>query len=189
MKRKEIKELIREDFLRQSDKPWSKFNYWKDYRFHQGFRMIVLYRKSQTNNKLLKKLYKYKLFKTGKKFGCDFKSETQMGRGIVFIHPYGITISPYAVIGNNVNFLKGCTVGLSGGSKVGAPKIGNNVQIGINACVVGNITVGNDVVFAPNSFCNEDVPDHSIVIGNPCQIIHKENATRDYVHHCVRKCL
>ena len=46
-----------------------------------------------------------------------------------------------------------------------------------NSTVVGNITIGNDVLIAPNTFVNFDVPDHSIVIGNPASIHHKENAT------------
>ena len=36
------------------------------------------------------------------------------------IHPYNITISPFAVIGKNVNILKGATVGLSYGKKTGS---------------------------------------------------------------------
>ena len=47
--------------------------------------------------------------------------------------------------------------------------------------VVGNIKIGNDVLIAPLSFVNFDVPDHSIVIGNPAKIIHRENATLGYV--------
>ena len=53
--------------------------------------------------------------------------------------------------------------------------------IGANAVIVGNITIGSDVLIAPPAYVNFDVPDHSIVIGNPARIIHRENATEDYV--------
>ena len=47
--------------------------------------------------------------------------------------------------------------------------------------VVGRIHIGDDVLIAPNSFVNCDVPSHSIVVGNPCRIIPRENATEGYV--------
>lgn len=53
--------------------------------------------------------------------------------------------------------------------------------IGINAAIVGGITIGDDVLIAPNSFVNCDVPSHSI--GNPCIIKSRENATEGYVNH------
>ena len=36
-------------------------------------------------------------------------------------------------------------------------------------------------MIAPLTFVNFDVPSHSIVIGNPAKIIHKENATKEYM--------
>ena len=57
--------------------------------------------------------------------------------------------------------------------------------IGTNAVVVGNIRIGNDVLIAPLSFVNFDVPDHSIVIGNPARIIARENATAGYIENKV----
>ena len=81
------------------------------------------------------------------------------------LHPYNITISPYAVIGKNVNILKGATIGLSQGKKPGAPVIGDSVYIGINSTILGGITIGDDVMIAPNTFINCDIPSHSIVLG------------------------
>ena len=47
------------------------------------------------------------------------------------------------------------------------------------------IIIGNDVLIAPNTFVNFDVPDHSIVIGSPGKIIAKENPTKDYINFTV----
>ena len=41
--------------------------------------------------------------------------------------------------------------------------------------------IGDDVLIAPGAFVNCDVPSHSVVIGNPCTIHHKDNATDGYV--------
>lgn len=54
--------------------------------------------------------------------------------------------------------------------------------IGINAVIVGKVNIGNDVLIAPNSYVNCDVPDHSIVFGNPCIIKYRDNATEGYVN-------
>lgn len=67
------------------------------------------------------------------------------------------------------------------GGRQGAPVIGNEVWIGINAAIVGKITIRDDVLIAPNSYVNCDVPSHSIVFGNPCIIKHRENATEGYI--------
>lgn len=53
--------------------------------------------------------------------------------------------------------------------------------LGTNSIVVGKVKVGNDVLIAPGAYVNFDVPDHSIVIGNPEKIIPKENATEGYI--------
>ena len=71
------------------------------------------------------------------------------------------------------------------GKRAGSPKIGNCVFVGINATIVGGITIGDDVMIAPNSFVNFDVPSHSVVIGNPGVIHHKEDATSNYILHRV----
>lgn len=71
------------------------------------------------------------------------------------------------------------------GGRQGAPVIGNEVWIGINAAIVGKVTIGDDVLIAPNSYVNCDVPSHSIVFGNPCIIKHRENVTEGYINRRV----
>ena len=60
------------------------------------------------------------------------------------------------------------------GKRKGAPKICDNCWIGTNSVIVGNVRIGEDVMIAPLTFVNFDVPPHSVVIGNPAKIIHKE---------------
>ena len=38
-------------------------------------------------------------------------------------------------------------------------------------------------MIAPNAYVNFDVPDNSIVIGNPAKIVKKENATEGYIEN------
>jgi serine O-acetyltransferase len=48
---------------------------------------------------------------------------------------------------------------------------------------VGNIKIGNNVLIAPNAYVNFDVPENSVVIGNPAQITTNLNATQGYINH------
>lgn len=110
----------------------------------------------------------------------------QIGKGLYLGHPYNITVGGGVKIGNNVNLSKGCTLGMENrGNRRGVPVIGNHVVIGINATVVGRITIGDDVFIAPNSFVNFDVPDHSVVVGNPGVIHRKKDATLAYINFSV----
>ena len=89
-------------------------------------------------------------------------------------------------MGKNININRGVLIGQTNrGGRRGAPVIGNEVWIGINAAIVGNITIGDDVLIAPNSYVNCDVPSHSVVFGNPCIIKHRENATEGYINRKV----
>ena len=165
-----------------SDLKW--FHFIKDFTFQHRLRYMVYFRTCQnTRNALLRLFCEYKLFRLCRKYGIEIKTNTKIEPGFVMIHPYNITISPFATIGRNVNIYKGATIGLSQGKNPGAPQIGNSVQIGINSTIIGGIKIGNDVLVAPNTLVNQDIPDHSIVIGNPCIVIPRENATEKYVYY------
>lgn len=119
-------------------------------------------------------------------YHADIPYNTQIGGGVYIGHPYCIVINGKAVIGKNVNIHKGVTIGQENrGKRKGAPTIGDCVYIGINSTIVGNVTIGNDVLIAPNTYVNRDIPSHSIVLGNPCIIKPRENATEGYVNNRV----
>ncbi len=107
---------------------------------------------------------------------------TKIGRGFYIGHTGRLIINEAAEIGENVNVATGVTIGQENrGKRKGCPKIGNRVWIGTNAVIVGNIKVGDDVLIAPLTLVNFDVPDHTIVVGNPARMIHREDATAGYI--------
>lgn len=62
-----------------------------------------------------------------------------------------------------------------GKSKVGKVKIENRVFIGYGSIVLCNTTIGNDVIVAAGSVVTKDIPDDSVVAGNPARIICKKS--------------
>lgn len=57
--------------------------------------------------------------------------------------------------------------------------IGDNVMMCRNSIIIGGVTIGNNVLIAPGAFVNFDVPDNSIVIGNPGKIIERDSSPTD----------
>lgn len=145
------------------------------------------YRKAQSTSSLpLRILYRV-LFKLSRdRHLVDLSVDCDIGGGLYLGHPHCITINPAVRIGQNVNIHKGVTIGQENrGARKGVPTIGNSVWIGVNAAIVGNITIGDDVLIAPNTYVNCDIPPHSVVFGNPCQIKPRERATQDYINRTV----
>lgn len=149
-----------------------------DLLFRHNVRWAFYFR-SQSKGRRWAKIGLYRL---SRKYGIEVSSTAKIGKGIYLGHPYNITIGKDAELGENVNLSKGCTIGtIITGNHTGSPKIGNCVFVGVNAAIVGGVTIGDDVLIAPNAFVNFDVPSHSIVIGNPGQIHPKQNATKGYI--------
>lgn len=97
-------------------------------------------------------------------------------------HFKNIVINQNASVGQNCNIMQGVTIGNeSRGKRRGAPVIGNRVLIGPNSVVSGKITVGDDVLIAPLTFVNFDVPDNAVVIGNPAKIV-SYNGSKGYIN-------
>jgi serine O-acetyltransferase len=67
--------------------------------------------------------------------------------------------------------------------KIGRPTIDDYVWIGTGSVLVGNISIGKNVLIAPNTFVNFNVPDNSLVIGNPAKIIQRDNPTKYYINN------
>ena len=148
---------------------------------------IALFRKANTARiKPLKLYYTVKLKLLSNKTYIQIPAKTQIGEGFYIGHSGRVIIHPDAKIGKNVNVSTGVTIGFENrGARKGAPIIADNCWIGANSVIVGNVKIGEDVMIAPLTFVNFDVPAHSIVIGNPAKIISKENATKDYIQNKV----
>lgn len=150
----------------------------------QGFWVLVVYRFGRwrygVRPALLRKffsliykiLYKFIQIITGVELPCEVK----LGKNFVIDHFGGVVISGYASFGDNCRIRNGVVVGLRRVDEPCAPQIGDNVDIGAGAKVLGHIRIGNNVVIGANAVVLCDVPDNHTAIGVPAIVKPRRSA-------------
>ena len=97
------------------------------------------------------------------------------GGGIYFSHAWG-TILNCEHIGYGCAFLHNTTFGnirLKDGRLV-RPYLENNVHVGANVIVIGDVHIGNNVKIGAGAVVTKNIPDNCTVVGNPARIIVKD---------------
>lgn len=101
-------------------------------------------------------------------FACHFGSHAEIGEGCLFQHNgVGCVISEKAVIGKNCMLYQHVTVGALGGS----PIIEDDVLIGANAVLLGNITVHKGAKIGAGAVVLCDVPGGATAVGVPAKVL------------------
>ncbi|WP_246174431.1 serine O-acetyltransferase [Bradyrhizobium paxllaeri] len=144
----------------------------------QGFWVMIVYRfgrwRYSVRPALLRKLCSF-VYKVLYKIiqiltGIELPCEAIVGRNFVIDHFGGIIVSGYARFGDNCRIRNGVVVGLRRVDQPVAPVIGNNVDIGSGAKLLGPITIGDNSLIGANAVVLIDVPPNSIAIGVPATI-------------------
>lgn len=147
--------------------------------FRQGFWAMVVYRFGRWRYRLRPRILRvpfsglYKIMKIGVQIttGIDLPCEVILGRRVRIDHFGGVIVSGDTVIGDDVVIRNGVTIGLRRTGVCGAPVIGNRVDIGAGAKILGTITIGDDVAIGANAVVLRDVPANSIAVGVPAKIL------------------
>ncbi|MDX9790954.1 MAG: serine acetyltransferase [Candidatus Kapabacteria bacterium] len=105
-----------------------------------------------------------------KKYYCKLFKSTQIDGGMVCYHPYATVINAKK-IGKNFTFRNAITIGNKNNQIDKIPVIGNNVEVGANAVIIGDIYIGDNVIIGAGSVVVKDVPSNCVVAGNPAKVI------------------
>ena len=108
------------------------------------------------------------------KFGADIHPAATIGRRFSIDHGMGIVIGGTAVIGDDCMLYQGVTLGMKATTFEDVkrhPTLGNNVLVGANAVILGNITVGSGARVGAGAVVVEDVPQDVTVVGVPARVV------------------
>ena len=106
--------------------------------------------------------------------GVEIPRKLKAGKGLVIFHGQALVINQGVVIGSNCILRNSITIGhkkRSDGSFSPCPVIGDNVDIGANSVIIGDIEIGDNVIIGAGSVVVKSVPANCVVAGNPAKII------------------
>lgn len=182
----ELKEYIASDnswFVAKSFKDsivywYGQYPGWKLKKYLKYLRMHEYYYNTATGRhyfkKYLKIFYERKKHHLGNQLGIEI-SPNCIGKGVTIDHAGSIIVNNDAKIGNNCRFHGANCIGNNGQSK-DAPTLGNNVDVGYGAVIIGGVTIADDITIGANAVVNKSftVPGCTIA-GIPAKIIKQPN--------------
>lgn len=96
---------------------------------------------------------------------------TRVGRRVKLEH-FGGMILVAQTIGNDVIIRQNTTFGIAGLDDTQArPVIGNGVEIGAGAVIIGNIYVGDNTIIGANAVVTKDIPANTVAAGIPAKVL------------------
>lgn len=125
-------------------------------------------------NKICKYFHQAQRNRLGAKLGF-FIAGGCFGSGLKIWHSGSIIVNPKSRIGKNCNLHGNCCIGSNGGFPDDSPVIGDNVDIGQNAQVLGGITIANGVKIGAGAVVVKSVLEEGVtVVGVPGKIISRD---------------
>lgn len=115
-------------------------------------------------------------------FYCDYGYNIETGENFFMNMNCVILDGAKVTFGNNVFVAPGCGFYTAGhpldaerrnaGLEYALPiRIGNNVWIGAQVCVLPGVTIGDNSVIGAGSVVTKDIPSGVLAAGNPCRVI------------------
>lgn len=148
--------------------------------FRAGFRVLLVYRfgnwRMTVRQKILRAplsvLYRFCERHVRFKYGIELPYSVKLGDRVVFEHQHGIIIHGNCEIGDDCIIRQGVTLGNKSLDKpYDAPKLGNNVNIGAGAKILGAVVIGDNVTIGANAVVVSDVDSDTTIVGIPAKVI------------------
>lgn len=139
---------------------------WMRYRFLKHARLYSFYSQCVSNGKkICKPLKIYHLCKKNiLGYRLNYEIDTKnIGEGLYLCHNGPIVINPNAVVGDNC-ILHGDNCIGNDGKTNRCPIIGNNVEIGVGAKVLGEIVIANNIIIGAGSIVVSSFEEEGITI-------------------------
>jgi len=116
--------------------------------------------------------------------GVEIHPGAQIGSGVFIDHGMGVVIGETAIVGDYALIYQGVTLGGTGKeSGKRHPTLGENVVVGANAQVLGNLQIGDRVRIGAGSVVLRDVPAECTVVGVPGRIVYRAGVRVNPLEH------
>jgi serine O-acetyltransferase len=113
-------------------------------------------------------------------YSIEMYWSANIGRRFTIGHQGAIVMHQLCTIGDDCTIRQGVTIGVADEwDPSGGPVLGNNVDIGAGAMILGNVRIGNNVRVGPTAVVTTDVPDNSTVFAPPSRVSTPEPATAE----------
>jgi len=167
-------EQIREDW-RAHSKDWTQpgFRAVAVYRFGVWSKQVRLRPVRGILYRIHRVLYRY----VRNHYGIELPDTAIVGRRLRIGHQGGTIIHYNAVIGDDCLIRQNVTIGATSEETVRhAPTLGNNVQVGCGAAILGKITIGAGARIGPNAVVMTNVPAGATAFAMPARIVKARQA-------------
>ena len=150
-----------------------------------GFRAIATYRlgvwansQSGLRKKAAQFVYNFLRRYVRNIYGIEIFATAKIGRRFHIGHQGGIVIHEYATIGNDCLVRQGVTFGavLERDFVSNGPVVGDRVDVGAGAKIVGGVRIGDDVRIGPNAVVMTDIPANATVFAPVSKIMPRARA-------------
>jgi serine O-acetyltransferase len=112
--------------------------------------------------------------------GISLPYTVRLGRRVRIWHHSGIILHAHS-IGDDCHIRQNTTMGIASTDRhLDIPTIGDRVDIGCGACILGAVTVGDDCKIGANAVVLDDIPAGSTAVGLPARVVRRrstENAS------------
>jgi serine O-acetyltransferase len=145
-----------------------------------GFRAIAVHRfgvwRMGINPKPLRApfslLYRLLYRRCRNHYGIELPYSVSVGWGVIIEHQGGIVVHGSSVIGDGCVLRQNCTLGIRRMDAIHeAPRLGNSVELGAGAVLLGGVTIGDRARIGANAVVLDDVPEGALAIGVPARSV------------------
>lgn len=107
-------------------------------------------------------------------FSVEIPHHTRIGYGLKIYHPHALVLGRDVVIGENCTLRQGVTIGNvthRDGAVSGSPVLGNDVELGASAIILGAVHIGDGATIGAGTVVTKNLAPGAIAVGGGFRLL------------------